>query len=205
VQQSSAAVLYRVAAALLRLPVRLAFRPQVSGVEHVPPRGGFVVAANHLSGFDVLAIAYPLSPRRLSFMAKNELFARRFLGPLIRRLGAFPAHGDGPGSGADAAARLAGGGNVVVVFPTGARRRPDRVHRARGGAAHAALVGRVPLVPAALAGTDGWRRLRRWRIAFGPPVRLDDLETQDAVDEATQRLWAAIVALGEGLPRKAAA
>jgi len=143
VQQSSVAVLYRVAVALLRLPVRLAFRPQVRGLEHLPPRGGFVVASNHLSGFDVLALAYALAPRVLRFMAKNQLFARRFLGPLIRRLGAFPAHGS--------------------------------EHRARGGTAYAALAGGVPLVPVALAGTDGWRRLRRWRIALGPTVRLDDL------------------------------
>ncbi len=201
VQQSSAAVLNRVAVALMRLPVRIAFRPQVSGVEHLPPHGGFVVASNHLSGFDVLAIAYPLAPRVLRFMAKDELFARRFLGPLIRKLGAFPAHG----SGAGAAARLASEGNVVVIFPTGARRRSDRVHRPRGGAAHAALESGVPLVPAALAGTDSWRRLQRWQIALGPAVRLDDLEVTDGVAEATRRLWHAIESLSDDLPTRVAA
>src|ERR671937_1880097 len=189
-QQSPAAVLYRIGVALLRLPVRLTFRPTVRGLEHLPRQGGFVLAANHASGFDVLALAYPLASRRLYFMAKNQLFARPLLGRLVRRLGAFPARGNDPGAGVAAAARLAGEGEIVVIFPTGARRRADRTHRARSGAAQTALEGRVPLGPAALGGTDGWRRLQRWHIAFGPPVRLDDLggpEDRQARAQGTPR------------------
>jgi 1-acyl-sn-glycerol-3-phosphate acyltransferase len=87
-------------------------------------------------------------------------------------------------------------------MPEGARRRPDRVHRPRTGAARAALAARAPLVPAALRGTDAARRLRRWVIAFGPPIPLDDLAGEDsraAAHEATDRLWAAILALEAGL------
>ena len=201
-------MLYRVGVALLRLPISIAFRPTVRGLEHLPRQGGSVIAANHLSGFDTLALACPLAPRRLHFMAKNQLFARRFLGPLMRGLGAFPAHGDGPSGGVAAAAQLAREGRVVVIFPTGARRRPDRIHRARSGAAHVALSSGVPLIPAAISGTEGWRRLQRWHLALGPAVRIDDLGEQAdtaAVSEATRRLWSAIEDLGRGLPRVIAA
>jgi hypothetical protein len=50
----------------------------------------------------------------------------------------------------------------------------------------------VPLVPAAVRGTDGWRHCRRWQIVFGPPIALDDLDGADPAGvarEATRRLW----------------
>ena len=46
-----------IAASLSRPLVRLVFRPEVRGLEHVPA-GGCVVSANHLSGFDPWALAY---------------------------------------------------------------------------------------------------------------------------------------------------
>ena len=130
-------------------------------------------------------------------MGKNELFARPVLGPVIRALGAFPAREiDGVG-GLATATSLAQRGEVVVIFPAGARLRLDKEHRPHSGAARTALGAGVPLVPAALRGTDGWRDRIRWHISFGPPILLDDLIAGDpgAAREATRRLWEAIGAL----------
>jgi 1-acyl-sn-glycerol-3-phosphate acyltransferase len=189
---------YRVLAWLSRPIVGVVFRPRVTGREHLP-QGGFVLSSNHLSGFDVVALGYPLSRRWLRHMAKPQLFSRRLVGPLVRVLGAFPAEGD---EAVETAAGLVRAGYPVVIMPEGARRRPDRVHRARTGAARTALAAHAPLVPAALRGTDQTRRLRRWEISFGQPVSLDDLADDDphaAAQAATERLWAAIVALEGGL------
>ena len=190
-------VLYHVLVLVGRPLARIAFRPTVRGLEHVP-RGGVVVCPNHLSGFDVIAVGYALGTRPAHHMAKNQLFLRPILGPFVRALGAFPARaGDGLAGGVGEAAALAAAGHVVVIFPEGARRR-GRVRRPRGGAARAALTAGVPLVPVALRGTDDWRRFRPWTIAFGPPVDLDDLAEQDiteATREATRRLWERIVGL----------
>ncbi len=173
---------------------RLIFRPRVTGREHVR-RGGLVVAPTHLSGFDGLAVAYALWPRPVRNMAKNELFRRPLLGPFVRGLGGFPARdGDGLPGGVAAAAAFAAAGDVVAIYPEGARRR-GRERRPRTGAARTALAAGVPLVPAALQGTDGWRERRRWHIAFGPPVDVSDLaglEPTAAAREATRRLWDAI-------------
>jgi 1-acyl-sn-glycerol-3-phosphate acyltransferase len=175
----------------------------VRGLEHIPRSGGYVVAPNHLSGFDAIAVAYSLYGRNLRNMAKNQLFRRTFLGPLVRSLGAFPAQAEAELSGGvELAAELARAGEVVVIFPTGARRRLDKEHRPRTGAARTALAAGVPLVPAALRGTDGWRRLGRWQIAFGQPVPLDDLRAEDAARaarEATHRLSEAIGSLERAL------
>jgi 1-acyl-sn-glycerol-3-phosphate acyltransferase len=203
-EQDDGVILYRFVGLVTRPVIALLFRPRVHGVEHLPRHGGFVLSANHLSGFDVWAVTYALYPRQPRNMAKNELFVRPLLGPIVRSLGAFPAHGDGTGGGASGAAALAVAGNAVVIYPEGARRRPGREHRPRTGAARAALEAGVPLVPAAIRGTDGWRRLARWQVAVGEPIPLGDLSAEDAqrsAREATSRLWAAIEELGTGLDR----
>jgi 1-acyl-sn-glycerol-3-phosphate acyltransferase len=194
-------LLYRVFLVLGRPLARLVFRPEVRGREHLP-RGGVVVAPTHLSGFDVLAMACAASPRPVRNMGKCELFRRPLLGPFVRSLGAFPARDEnGLQGGVPAAAALAAEGSAVAIYPEGARRR-DRERRPRTGAARAALIAGVPLVPAAIRGTDGWRSRRRWQVAFGPPVDLGDLAGRTdykAAREATRRMWAAVKTLEAGL------
>ena len=186
-------LLYRLLVVIGRPLGKLLFRPRVSGREHLP-RGGCAVCPNHLSGFDVLALAYALRPRPMRSMAKNELFRRPLLGRFVRSVGAFPARAEGMlRSGIEEASALAAAGNAVAIFPEGARRR-GRVRRPRTGAAQTALAAGVPLVPVAVAGTDGWRRLERWRIALGEPIPLadlDGLEQHAAAREATRQLWSA--------------
>jgi len=188
-------LVYRIAAIISRPFVWFVFRPRVRGREHLPARGGFVLCPTHLSGFDTVAAVYAMRTRPLRSMAKNQLFRRPLLGPLVLAMGAFPAHdGDSFPGGVAAAADLAARGNAVLIFPEGRRRR-DRESHLYTGAARTALEAGVPLVPMALRGTDGWRRLHRWQIAFGPPISVVDLaerESAGAAGTATSRLWDAI-------------
>jgi 1-acyl-sn-glycerol-3-phosphate acyltransferase len=92
------------------------------------------------------------------------------------------------------------------MFPEGTRRqkglRKKREARWRSGAARIALEAGVPLVPAGIAGTDGLLRLQRIRVAYGPPVPLDDLAgrpLEEAASEATNRLREAITGLEASL------
>jgi 1-acyl-sn-glycerol-3-phosphate acyltransferase len=172
-------VLYRLLVLLGRPFIWLAFRPRVSGREHLP-QGGFVLAANHLSGWDSVALAYAVPRRTIRNMAKRQLFVRPLVGPLVRSLGGFPATG-----GVDTAVLLARGGDVISIFPEGARRRGDRELRPRTGAARVALGAGVPLVPAAIRDTERWRRLGRWQVELGEPVDVDNLPGDQ--DEAAAR------------------
>src|SRR5947208_394530 len=114
--------------------------------------------------------------------------------------GAFPVRrGQHDTVAIDTAVRLAREGNVVAMFPEGTRRTKGLVKRfearPRSGAARIALEAGVPLVPAAVMGTDRLARLGPLRVAFGPPVELDDLrrgEVAEAAREATERLMARI-------------
>jgi 1-acyl-sn-glycerol-3-phosphate acyltransferase len=104
------------------------------------------------------------------------------------------------------AVELARDGYVVAMFPHGTRQRKGLVKRhqskAHTGAARIALEAGVPLVPAAIAGTDRLARLGPLRVRYGRPLDLDDLRGKElpiAAREATERLMAAIDRLGEGL------
>jgi 1-acyl-sn-glycerol-3-phosphate acyltransferase len=161
-----------------------------------PPAGGFVLCANHLSGWDAWALTIPLHPRQPRYLAKAELFVPPFR-RLLAGLGLFPVRRrEGSDESIAAAVEHVRGGHVVLVFPEGARRR-NRVLRPRTGAARIALAGGVPLVPAAVCGTDRALRLARWTVVFGTPVRVDDLDplAPASAVEATRRLWAAVEAL----------
>src|SRR5207248_346512 len=187
--------------------VWLVFRPRVSGLEHVGT-GGFVLAANQLSNLDGFALAYALYPRQLRWMGKAELF-QPLTAPILRRLGVFPVRrGEGDADAIDGAVALARDGHVVGIFPEGTRRskgfQKKHVARPHTGAARVALAAGVPLVPAAIAGTEWLTLLRRWRVAFGPPVAVDRLpeDSRAGACEATTRLWASVTSLESELARR---
>ena len=182
------------------------FRLQVTGLGNLP-EGGAVLAANHISNFDPWPLGVPLWPRRqLYFMGKAELF-NPVLGPILRGAGAFPVRrGEHDVQSIETAVRLCREGKIVAMFPEGTRQkkglRKKFTARPRAGSARIALAAEVPLVPAAIKGTDELLTLPRLKIAYGKPIPLDDLTglpPRDAADAATQRLMTEIQALYETL------
>jgi 1-acyl-sn-glycerol-3-phosphate acyltransferase len=182
------------------------FRLQVGGLENIPEGGG-VLAANHISNFDPWPLGLPLWPRRqLFFMGKAELF-NPVLAPILRGAGAFPVRrGEHDLQAIETAVRLCREGKLVAMFPEGTRRakglRKKFSARPRGGSARIALAAEVPLVPAAIKGTDRLLTLPRLQIVYGKAIPLDDLTglpPKDASETATQRLMTAIQALYEEL------
>jgi 1-acyl-sn-glycerol-3-phosphate acyltransferase len=187
--------------------VRYVFRLRSSGLEHLPASGGFVLAANHNSNFDPWPLGLPLFPRRyLRFMAKSELYWWP-LRWILDTGGAFPVRrGERDTVAIETAVRLCRDGHIVVMFPEGTRRtkglRKKHEARPRTGAARIALTAGVPLVPAAIRGTDRLARLGPLRVAYGRPIPLDDLDGQDArtaSQTATDRLMAEIARLEASL------
>ena len=191
-------VLYLVIAVVSWPVLRGLFRLRATGVENLPA-GPFVLAANHTSNFDPWPLGLPLFPRRfLRFMAKSELFWFP-LSLVVRAGGGFRVRrGEGDVEAVETAVRLCRGGHVVVMFPEGTRRKKGlrKRHQARwhSGAARIAIEAAVPLVPAAIAGTDRLSRLGPLRVAYGAPVSLDG-----GADEATERLQDAVESLEESL------
>ena len=190
---------YRLIGLLTVGPLRRLFRFRSKGEENLPRDGGYVLAANHMSNLDPWPLGIPLYPnRQLRFMAKAELYFPP-LGWILHSAGAFPIQrGTGDEGAVQRAIELAQAGEVVAIFPEGTRRNKGtkkRKARPRSGAARVALAAGVPLVPAAIGGTESLTRLGPLRVAYGPPVELDDLKDMDirrASKVATERLMDSI-------------
>lgn len=204
---TSPSLFYLVLGAFSWPVLRGLFRLRVRGLGHLPAVGGYVLAANHNSNFDPWALGIPLYPRRyLRFMGKSELFWFP-LGAVIRTGGAFPVRrGQRDDEAIETAVRLCREGHVVVMFPEGTRRtkglRKKHEARWRSGAARIALEAGVPLVPAAITGTDRFSRLARIQVAYGPAIDMSGLSGGDPTEDAyaaTEQLRDAIEGLEASL------
>ncbi len=199
-------------------PLLLALTKQRwKGGEHVPPTGGVVLAANHISHLDPLTFAhfvygYGRLPR---FLAKKVVFDVPVVGTLLRATRQIPVQrltSDASQSFTAAVAAVREG-ECVVVYPEGTISRDPGLWPMTGktGAARIALASGAPVVPVAQWGANHilapyakWPRLlprRTIRVSAGPPVDLDDLRSQEVTPEllreATERIMAAITRLLE--------
>ena len=198
--------MYHLIGAVTAGPISSLFRFRSKGEENLPRQGGYVLSANHMSNLDPWPLGIPLLPdRQLRFMAKAELY-KPPLNWILDGAGAFPIRrGTGDAGALERAVELAQAGEVIAIFPEGTRRNKGnkgRKARPRSGAARVALAADVPLVPAAIGGTERLMKLGPLSVAYGPPVELDDLKDMDirrASRIATERLMEAIYGLEETL------
>jgi 1-acyl-sn-glycerol-3-phosphate acyltransferase len=110
--------------------------------------------------------------------------------------------------------KVVGDGNALGMFVEGTRQRGGVPGRVQPGAAMAALQEGVPIVPAAIHGSQSWRpgNLHPVSVAWGEPMRFDGLprngrgyrEASGEVERELRRLWEWLVRLhAEGRPRRA--
>lgn len=179
------------AAALVVPAVGWFARIEISGGEHLPQEGAYVLAPNHYSEFDplIIAVATWRLGRAPRFMAKESLFRVPVLGSLLRATGMIPVARASTASAAkqtiEQAQKLARDGRGVIVYPEGSLTRDPEMWPMRGksGAVRLALAGGLPVIPVATWGVQqilpryGKLRVfpprRRVKVLLGPPVDLD--------------------------------
>jgi 1-acyl-sn-glycerol-3-phosphate acyltransferase len=171
--------LYALVRAVVVPFMRLWFRLGIQGAEHIPAEGGAVIAPNHKSFWDSFFIS-AATHRHVRFMAKTELIEARY-GRLLVRLGAFPVRrGESDADALETARTVLRQGGLLALFPEGTRVRDvDALGSPRRGAGRLALEAGVPIVPAAITGTEDLflgplPRPRRVQVAFAEAVTLDD-------------------------------
>jgi 1-acyl-sn-glycerol-3-phosphate acyltransferase len=179
---------------------RVLWRVQVRGVENVPRSGPLIVACNHRSYLDPPVMG-SFVPRRISYMAKKELFDIPVLGAAIAAVGAYPVDREGSATAAiKRSVEILRAGGCIGIFPEGGRNLEGE-KEARQGVALLASLGKAPVLPAAIVGTDRASKLGQIKVAYGSPLMLPAgrKATRDDLANFTQEVMGAIGALVESL------
>jgi 1-acyl-sn-glycerol-3-phosphate acyltransferase len=194
--------------------VELAARVQVYGAERVPLTGGLVVAANHFSWVDPPALG-AASPRTLYFMAKVEVHRIPGLGQLMRTFGAFPVRrGESDREAVRTMRGIVRDGGALGMFAEGTRQQSGVPGSVLPGAAMVAITEGVPVVPAAIHGSQVWRlgNFAPVSVAWGEPMTFSGLprggrgyrEASLEIERALRGIWEWLVDLhAVGRPRHA--
>src|SRR5829696_1314231 len=169
-----------------------------NGREHGRVSGGLIVASNHRSFLDPFIVGGTLPWRRpMNYVAKVELFERRWQGWILSRLGAFPIRrGESDEQSVETARLVVERGGTVCIFPEGTRIRTGALGTPRRGVGRLALQTGAPVIPTAVIGTEevrrGWRiRPRKIKVRLGKAMTFPRAaEPSRALAEAvTTRIW----------------
>jgi 1-acyl-sn-glycerol-3-phosphate acyltransferase len=187
--------------------VKLVAPMRVYGRERVPPEGGVVLALNHFSWLDPPAFG-AASPRTIYYMAKVEAHRVPGLGQFIRGFGAFSVRrGESDRDAVRMMRYVVSSGNALGMFVEGTRQRIGVPGKVQPGAAMVALQEEVPVVPAAIHGTQVWRvgNFKPVSIVWGEPLDFAGLpksgkgyrEASAEIERELHRLWRFLVEMHE--------
>ncbi len=141
--------------------LKLFFRPWTRGVEHVPAKGGAILASNHLAVIDSFVLPLVLE-RQVQFLGKSDYFTGaglkgRLVAGFMRGVGTIPVDRSG-GKASEAALRtglrVLSEGGLFGIYPEGTRSPDGRLYRGKTGVARLALESGAPVVPVAMVGTN---------------------------------------------------
>jgi len=199
---------------MLGFPTAIVTRLRSYGTERIPPRGGVVLAINHFHWVDIPCVGW-VCKRNLYFLAKVEAHRVPGLGELIRGFGALSVRrGESDREAVRRMREVVREGNALGVFVEGTRQRSGVPGHVQPGAAMVALQEDVPVICAAIHGSQHWRlgNFAPVSIAWGEPMRFDGLprggkgyrEASALIEGELNRLWVWLRDLHEaGRPRVA--
>lgn len=170
--------------------LKIFFRVRVSGRQHIPAHGGFILASNHISFLDPV-VAGGCCPRAVHYMARDTLFKNFFFASLIWHVNAFPVKRGSADIGAlREAMRRVRRGDGLLVFPEGTRSATGDSQATKQGVGFLATKLGVPIIPVFIQGTEkalpkGSRFIRMARISirYGQGIRIPrGMSRQDSAE-----------------------
>jgi 1-acyl-sn-glycerol-3-phosphate acyltransferase len=165
---------------------KMMFRLKAEGVHNIPANGPVILCSNHISTFDPPVVGV-YSPRKVYFMAKEELFKIPVFGYLIAKVGAFPVKRGGVSKESIRhAITLLREGNMMGIFPEGSRSNAGGM--GKKGAASLALKSEAVVIPAAIIGN--YSLFRKMKVVYGEPVDLSEFKNggSEDLEKATEKI-----------------
>ena len=157
--------------------LKLVYRLEVYGLENVPKDNEYIVCPNHLSTLDP-PLMCAVMPRRVSFMAKKELFDIKFLRWWIDWLGTFAVNRESLGpSTIKTVMEIKKSKWVFGIFPQGTRGIPGTISGVTKGFAGLAKITKCAVLPIGIVGTQEARHLPftgKVIVKIGKPIPYDD-------------------------------
>lgn len=165
------------------LALRVKFGLRVTGREHIPRRGGAVIAANHCSYLDPPVITACSTRRMVHFMARDTLYSNAMARWFFPRVGVIPLDRTRGDLGAlKKALSILKENRVIGLFPEGTRSPDGQMREAKGGIGFLMAKAAVPVVPLYICGTfaafpKGANKFRPARITarLGPAIQPDEI------------------------------
>ena len=172
---------YTFARGLVKIYYKFMFRMDIQGEEHIPKEGGVVLCCNHMSNLDPTTMA-AFVKRPVRYIAKKELFEKRWSAKLLSSLGAFPVDRQTTDMKAlKTAIKLLKNGEALGIFAEGTRVKEGEAKAAKAGVALFALKGEAPIVPICISSKYKFRSIVH--IRYGEPIYLDEYKGQKVTTE----------------------
>lgn len=167
---------YRFAHFICRIVSKILYRKKVTGRENIPENGPFIICSNHINWFDPIAVGTSIPSRlQVHFMAKEELFRKRFFAYILKKVGAFPVNRlNADYSAIRKSYQLLRENKIIGLFPEGTRSKTGKVQRAQHGTALIAGRNGAVIVPVGVSGP--YRLCRPLQIRIGAPFKIPRLE-----------------------------
>jgi 1-acyl-sn-glycerol-3-phosphate acyltransferase len=187
----------------VKLLILLAIKRDIHGLQHIPRKGALILAGNHLNVGDP-SVLTGITPRRIVWMTKQELFDIPVIGILYHLFGCIPVRRFEADLRALRQSQEAlRRGLVLGMFPEGTRSGESGLGRGEPGAALIAMRTNTPVLPVAIWGTEGIKLPRDFfrrtevHIRYGEPFYLSRPErlTKEAVEEGTEIIMRRIAEL----------
>jgi len=163
-------LIYRELRLLLLVALVTFFRFRIKGKHNIPKKGSFIVAGNHTSYLDPIAVGVSM-PMVVHFIAKEELVGPGLFGSVMSKIGMVPVKRGSQDVGViKESLKYLRQGQVVGIFPEGGRVETPGFGEPRLGIGMLAAHSKVPVLPMYVKGTEN---LLSKRKKFGIPERIE--------------------------------